>query len=87
MEEEAMWRWSIVSAFWEWGSPDLPACGLRRGSKGGQRGPSSPTQTQDPHEGPCLAGRMAGSFLESSLIRQAREEAERSRQGHLARSP
>ena len=24
-----------VSAFWERGSPDLPACGLRRGSKGG----------------------------------------------------
>ena len=25
----------IVSAFWERGSPDLPACGLRRGSSGG----------------------------------------------------
>ena len=25
----------FVSAFWERGSPDLPACGLRRGSKGG----------------------------------------------------
>ena len=24
-----------LSAFWERGSPDLPACGLRRGSKGG----------------------------------------------------
>ena len=32
-----------VSAFWEWGSPDLPACGLRRGSKGPQHGPSSST--------------------------------------------
>ena len=25
----------ILSAFWERGSPDLPACGLRRGSSGG----------------------------------------------------
>src|SRR3954463_364340 len=24
-----------LSAFWELGSPDLPSCGLRRGSKGG----------------------------------------------------
>ena len=24
-----------LSAFWERGSPDLPACGLRRGSRGG----------------------------------------------------
>ena len=24
-----------VSVFWEWGSPDLPACGLRRGSSDG----------------------------------------------------
>ena len=28
--------WSMyLSAFWERGSPDLPACSLRRGSKGG----------------------------------------------------
>ena len=24
-----------LSAFWEWGSPHLPACGLQRGSSGG----------------------------------------------------
>src|SRR4051812_8097899 len=28
-----------LSAFWERGSPDLPACGLRRGSKGGPAWP------------------------------------------------
>src|SRR3954468_4933385 len=28
-----------MSAFWERGSPDLPACGLRRGSKGGPARP------------------------------------------------
>ena len=29
----------LLSAFWERGSPDLPACGLRRGSKGGPARP------------------------------------------------
>ena len=29
------WARGLLSAFWEQGSPDLPACGLRRGSKGG----------------------------------------------------
>ena len=70
-----------MSAFWERGSPDLPACGLRRGSKGAQHGPSSPTQTQDPSEGPSLAGRTTWSFLRHGLVRLAHEEAERSRQG------
>ena len=70
-----------MSAFWERGSPDLPACGLRRGSKGAQRGPSSPTQTQDPREGPSLAGRTMRSFLMHGLVRLAHEEAESSRRG------
>ena len=38
---------------------------------------------KDPREGPGLAGRMTGTFL----IRQAREEVERSRQGYLTRNP
>ena len=29
------WQGLTLSAFWKWGSPDLPACGLRRGSSGG----------------------------------------------------
>ena len=29
----------LLSAFWERGSPDLPACGLRHGSKGGPARP------------------------------------------------
>ena len=70
-----------LSAFWERGSPDLPACGLRRGSKGAQHGPSSSTQAQDPHEGPSLAGRTTRSFLRHGLVRLAHEEAEISRQG------
>ena len=59
----------------------MPACGLRRGSKGAQHGPSSSTQAQDPHEGPSLAGRTTRSLLRHGLVRLAREEAERSRRG------
>ena len=35
----APWARGLLSAFWEWGSPDLPACGLRRGSRGGPARP------------------------------------------------
>ena len=48
---------------------------------GAQCSPASSAQAQDPREGPSLAGRTTGSFLRSSLIRRAREEAERSRWG------
>src|SRR3954468_15088670 len=77
----ARWARGLLSAFWERGSPDLPACGLRRGSKEAQHGPSSSTQEQDPREGPSLAGRTTQSFLRRGLIRLAHEEAERSRRG------
>ena len=71
----------FLSAFWEQGSPDLAACGLRRSSKGAQHDPSSLAQAQDPCEGPSLAGRTTRSFLRHGLVRLAREEAERSRRG------
>ena len=58
----------------------LPAaCGVAQ--RGAQHGPSSPTQTQDPREGPSLAGRTTRSFLRHGLVRLAHEEAERSRRG------
>ena len=37
--------------------------------------------TQDPREGPSLAGRTTQGLLKGGLTRQAREEAERSRRG------
>ena len=77
----APWARGLLSAFWKRGSPDLLACGLRHGSRGGQHGPSSSTQTQDPRKGPSLAGWTTRSFLRHGLIRLAREEAERSRRG------
>src|SRR3990170_7742663 len=36
-------------------------------------GPSSPANTQDPHEGPSLARQMTQDLLGGSLTRQARE--------------
>ena len=71
----------ILSAFWERGSPHLPACGLRRGSKGAQHGPSSSTQAQDPREGPSLTGRTTRGSLRHGLLRLAREEAKSSSRG------
>ena len=77
----APWAQGLLSVFWERGSPDLPACGLRHGSKEAQHSPSSSTQAQDPREGPSLAGRTTRNFLRHSLIRLAHEEAESSRRG------
>ena len=58
----------------------LPAaCSVAQGVA--QYGPSSSTQAQDPREGPSLAWRTTRIFLWHSLVRLAREEAERSRRG------
>ena len=58
----------------------LPAArGMAQGVA--QYDPSSSAHAQDPREGPSLAGRMTGGFLGHSLVRLAREEAERSRRG------
>ena len=73
------WARRLQSASWEWGSPDLPACVVAQAVA--QYDPSSSTQAQDPREGPSLAGRTAQGFLSGGLTRQAREGAERSRQG------
>ena len=73
--------------FWEWGSPDLLACGLRRGSRGGPAWPIFVSTSSRPSRGASLTGRTTGSFLRHGLVRLAREEAERSRQGHLPRCP
>ena len=53
--------------------------------RGAQHGPTSPTQTQDPHEGPSLARRMAQDLLEGGLTRLAREGRRDQGKRHLAR--
>ena len=40
-----------LSAFWERGSPDLPACGLRRGSSGGPVRPGFINSNSRPSRG------------------------------------
>ena len=55
------------------------ACGVAQGVA--QHGPSSSARAQDPRKGPSLTGRTTGGFLRNSLVRLAREEAERSRRG------
>ena len=78
---DAPWARGLLSAFWERGSPDFPACGLRRGSKGAGTAHLHQHKTQDPRKGPSLAGRTTQDFLRNGLAKQARKEAERSRQG------
>ena len=66
-----MWKPHLLSVFWEWGSPDLPACSPRRGSTNGLvrpifiskhsrplRGvePREANDTRPPQEQPCQAG-------------------------------
>ena len=67
----------LLSAFWERGSPDLPAYGMAQA--GAQCGPSSSAQAQDLREGPSV--RTTGGFLRHGLVRLAHEEAESSRRG------
>ena len=78
----APWARGLMSAFWERGSLDLPACGPQCGSIGGPLRPIFIDQgTQDPREGPSLTGRTTWSFLRHGLVRMDHEEAERSRRG------
>ena len=52
----APWAWGLLSASWERGSPDLPACGPRCGSISGPVRPifnskhSRPSRGAEPHE-------------------------------------
>ena len=77
-----------VSAFWEWGSPDLPACGPRRGSKGGpawpifintdprpSRGakPRGGDDTELPQARPHQAGSRGGGEIKAGYLTRCRD--------------
>ena len=51
----APWARGLLSVFWERGSPDLPACGLQRGSRGGPAWPIFINTSSRPSRGakPC----------------------------------
>ena len=77
----APWAQGLLSAFWERGSPDLPAYGLQRGSRGGPAWPIFINTSSRPSRGAKPRGADAGGFLGHGLVRLAREEEERSRWG------
>ena len=81
----APWARGLLSAFWERGSPDLPACGLRRGSSGGPARPifisssSRPSQGAKPHgtddrklpqRQPHQAGSRGGGEIKAGVPRE-----------------
>ena len=47
----APWARGLLSAFWVRGSPDLPACGLWRGTSGGPMQPSFISSSSRPSRG------------------------------------
>ena len=81
----APWARGLLSAFWERGSPDLPACGPRRGCAAGLYDPSSSTQdsiplrgakprgvddTRLPQEQPHQAGSRGGGEIKAGVPRE-----------------
>ena len=76
----APWARGLLSAFWERGSPDFPACGLRRGSNGGPVRPNFINSSSRPSQGAKPRGADDRKLPQERPPRQAREEAERSRQ-------
>ena len=68
----APWAPGLLSAFWEWGSPDLPACSPRHGSARGPVRPIFISKRPRPSRGPSLARRTTQDLLGSGLTRLAR---------------
>ena len=77
--------WLSLSAFWERGSPDLPACGLRRGSRGGPAWPIFISMSSRPSRGakprgaddmrlpqaqPCQVGSRGGGEIKAGYPRR-----------------
>ena len=73
----APWARGLLSAFWERGSPDLPTCGLRRGSKGGpahlhQHRPKTLARGQASRGG--RRGASSGTASSGWLMRRRRDQ-------------
>ena len=79
----APWARGLMSVFWKRGSPDLPACGLRRGSKGGPARPvftntnprlsrgAKPREADDaklPQARPRQAGSRGGGEIKAGYL-------------------
>src|SRR3954462_9387929 len=83
----APWARGLLSAFWERGSPNLPACGLRRGSNGGPVWPIFiSTRLKTLARGQASrGGRHGASSSTASLGSLARRQ--RDQGGYLTRCP
>ena len=81
---DASFCW-LLSASWERGYPDLPACACGVAPPVAQCGSSSSTNTQDPREGPSLARWMRQDLLWGGLPRLDPEERRDLCKGHLTR--
>ena len=92
----APWARGLLSAFWERGSPDLPACGLRRGSSGGPVRPifvnadsrpsrgAKPRWADDarfPQERPHQAGSRGGGEIKARGTSRGSRDASHDDQG------
>ena len=81
----APWARGLLSVFWEWGYPDLPACGLQCSSRSGQVHPifvnsssrpsrgAKPRGADDrmlPQEQPRQAGSRGGGEIKAGVPRE-----------------
>ena len=83
----APWARGLLSAFWEWGSPDLPACGPRRGSSGGPMQPSSISSSSRPSRGVKPHGADDGELPQEQPPQAGSQGGGEIKAGYLARSP
>lgn len=92
------WSRGLLSVFWEWGSPDLPACGLLCGSIGAPVRPvfinqhSRPSQgakprgaddIRPPQEWPHQAGSQGGGEIKARGTSRGSHDASHDDQGQV----
>ena len=70
-----------MSTFWEWGSPDLPACGPRRGSTSGPVWPIFTSKHSRPSQGDKTRKADDARPPQGRSHQAGSQGAERSRQG------
>ena len=78
---------SYLSAFWEWGSPDLPACGLRLGSKGGPARPIFTNTNPRPSQGAKPRGEDDAELPQARPHQDGSRGGEEIKAGYLTRCP
>src|SRR4051812_37583396 len=83
----APWIRGLLSAFWERGSPDLPACGLRRGSKGAPARPIFINTDPRPSRGAKPRGADDTELLQARPHQAGSRGGGEIKAGYLTRCP